>query len=171
MCHSHCPKKHKCCRQRTSDSNFLEKKSFSQRLKERVKKGLPNEERKRINQLNLVMARTTGKATTEFLEYHLGLAKSLNNLYRTGWNARVIKEQNDTLYSLLSDKNIGVKRGEGKVSIETLLERGEYTSQINGKTTVYKIDSDVADAYKGVRILLDEYYFLKDNQCSDTFSK
>lgn len=196
------------------DSNFLEKKSFSQRLKERVKKGLPNEERKRINQLNLVMARTTGKATTEFLEYakdspalqnflrkirydydtklitqgersvkkavlkdgeesqwsfgefvgrqfgkyHLGLAKSLNTLYRTGWNARILKEQNDTLYSLLSDKNIGVKRGEGKVSIETLLERGEYTSQIDGKTTVYKIDSDVADAYKGVRILLDESF-------------
>jgi len=198
------------------ETDFLNRPSFSQRFKERLKKKVPfdTSKRKKQHQLNVLIARTTGKATTEFLEYakdspalqnflrkirydydvglitegersvkkaklndgteskwsfgefvgrqfgkyHYGLNKALNTLYRTGWSARIVTEQNDTLYALLSDKNIGIKRGEGKVSIDTLLERGEYTSKINDVPKVFKIDADVADAYKGVRVLLDESF-------------
>ena len=198
------------------ETDFLNKQSFSQRFKERLKKKIPfdTEKRKRQHQLNWIMARTTGKATTEFLEYakdspalqnflrkirydydvglitvgersvkkatlkdgteskwsfgefvgrkfgqyHYGLNKALNTLYRTGWFARIDKEQNDTLYALLSDKNIGIKKGEGKITIDTLLEKGEYNSRINETPQVFKIDADVADAYKGVRALLDDAF-------------
>jgi len=185
--------------------------SMKQRIKETVRNNIPKLKKKNQHQLNWLMARTTGKATTEFLEdaktspllqnflrkmrhdydvgtfvegersikkaklrngeespwsfgefigrkfgqYHYGLNKALNNLYRTGWQAKIIDKQNDALYALLSDKNIGVKSGQGKRTIDKILsEGGEYRSGAN----LYKIDADIANAYTGIRNLLDDSF-------------
>ena len=185
--------------------------SMKQRIKEVVRDKMPQLKKKNQHRLNVIMARTTGKATTEFLEdaktspllqnflrkmrhdydlglvregertvkkaklkngeesqwsfgefvgrqfgkYHYGLNKALNNLYRTGWKAKIVADQNDTLYALLSDKNIGTKSGQGKRTIDNILSNGgEYRSG----NKIYTVDTDIAQAYTGIRNLLDESF-------------
>ena len=204
------------------DSTPEIKTPFMKRAKELVRNKLPRIRKEKQHALNVFMARTTGKATTEFLEdakkspllqnflrkmrydydakiivegersvktaklkdgsesqwsfgefvgrkfgqYHQGLNKSLNNLYRTGWRSRIVERQNDALYALLSNKNVGTKSGQGKKTIDKILKEGggqfqgrklnpgEFQSQ--GK--IYKIDEDIASAYSGIRNLLDDSF-------------
>lgn len=74
---------------------------------------------------------------------HFKLAKSLNVLYRTGFRAKILKEQNDALKVLLRDKRLSVNK------IDDLI--GKEYKGIN-------IDLDIATAYKGVRQLLDDTF-------------
>ena len=186
---------------------------LKKQTKEYLKKNKINQ--KSQHKLNVIMANTTGKATTAFLEdakknpllanflrkmrhdydtglisegerkvkkatlkngeesqwsfgefvgrqfgkYHYGLNKSLNNLYRTGWRAKIVDDQNDSLYALLSNKNIGVKTGEGKITIDNILKSGGIeTKNILGEQKFIKVDTDIAEAYKGIRTLLDDSF-------------
>ena len=87
---------------------------------------------------------TYGEALSRrFGNAHFKLAKALNVLYRTGFRAKIIKEQNDVLRTLLRDKDMSVNKIDNFV--------GE-------KYKGFDIDVDVASAYKGVRTLLDDTY-------------
>ena len=85
-----------------------------------------------------------------FGKYHYGLAKSFNNLYRTGYRNKLLEEQNNSLKFLLRDEQLG----------RTFLEQGdESVNKLIGKS--YKdilIDEDLATAYIGTRKILNDIF-------------
>jgi len=87
---------------------------------------------------------TYGEALSRrFGNAHFKLAKALNVLYRTGFRAKIVKEQNDVLKTLLRDDRMSVNR---------------IDKFIGQKYKGFDIDVDVATAYKGVRTLLDDTF-------------
>ena len=93
--------------------------------------------------------RTYGEAIGEYFgRFHYGLAKSFNNLYKTGFQAKILQEQNDNLLKLLRDENLGRRfevQGTDALSIGK-----EYKGIL--------IDDDIANAYFGVKTILNDIY-------------
>ena len=85
-----------------------------------------------------------------FGKYHYGLAKSFNNLYRTGYRNKLLEEQNNSLKFLLRDEQLG----------RTFLEQGdESVNKLIGKSyNDILIDEDLATAYIGTRKILNDIF-------------
>ena len=92
----------------------------------------------------------------QFGKYHSRLNQGLNKINRTGFWSKLAKDESDTLFTLLSSKRIGIKKGEGKIDIDTLLQKGEYVSPTTNKK--YLVNEDMAFAYKSIRGLLDDSF-------------
>ena len=122
--------------------------NFLRKLRYDYDAGVLKSRKEGVNKVQLAdgteTTQTFGEALSRrFGNAHFRLAKALNVLYRTGFRANIIKEQNDVLKTLLRDKNMSVNK------IDNLVGQ-EYKG--------FNIDIDVASAYKGVRTLLDDTY-------------
>jgi hypothetical protein len=122
--------------------------NFLRKLRYDYDAGVLKSRKEGVNKVKLAdgteATQTYGEALgRRFGNAHFRLAKALNVLYRTGYRANIIKEQNDVLKTLLRDKDMSVNKIDNFV--------GE-------KYKGFDIDVDIASAYKGVRTLLDDTY-------------
>ena len=122
--------------------------NFLRKLRYDYDAGVLKSRKEGVNKVELAdgteTTQTFGEALSRrFGNAHFKLAKALNVLYRTGFRAKIIKEQNDVLKTLLRDKDMSVNKIDNFIG-----------NQYKG----FDIDVDVASAYKGVRTLLDDTY-------------
>ena len=122
--------------------------NFLRKLRYDYDAGVLKSRKEGVNKIQLAdgteSVETYGESLSRrFGNAHFKLAKALNVLYRTGFRAKIIKEQNDVLKTLLRDKKMTVNK------IDNLVGQ-EYKG--------FNIDVDVASSYKGVRTLLDDTY-------------
>ena len=122
--------------------------NFLRKLRYDYDAGVLKSRKEGVNKVELAdgteATQTFGEALSRrFGNAHFKLAKALNVLYRTGFRAKIIKEQNDVLKTLLRDKDMSVNKIDNFIG-----------NQYKG----FDIDVDVASAYKGVRTLLDDTY-------------
>ena len=131
--------------------------NFLRKLRYDYDAGVLKSRKEGVNKVQLAdgteTTQTYGEALSRrFGNAHFRLAKALNVLYRTGFRANIIKEQNDVLKTLLRDKDMSVNKIDNFV--------GE-------KYKGFDIDVDVVSSYKGVRTLLDDTY--KDSSALGLF--
>ena len=85
-----------------------------------------------------------------FGKFHYGLAKAFNNLYLTGFRSKLLEEQNNSLKFLLRDEQIGARfLRKGDTAIKSLIGK-PYKNIL--------IDEDIANAYIGVRQILNDIF-------------
>ena len=112
-----------------------------------------SDSKRTISKVNLNTGGQSGKTYGEaigdyFGKFHFGLAKSFNNLYRTGYRGKLLQEQNDNLLMLLRDENLGKR-----FSVE-----GNKALKVGKEYRGILIDEDMANAYNGVKTILDDIY-------------
>ncbi len=81
-------------------------------------------------------------------KYLYGLAKGLNVLYRVGFRGKIIGEQNDQLFTLLSDKSINLKNIDN-------LKNQNYSNKFGIN---FNINDDIISSYKGVKTQIDDAF-------------
>lgn len=109
-------------------------------------------------------ARTNG-------EYQFGILKAFNVLYRVGWRAKILQNQNDDLAELLRDPTITLKKTGVDDKGEDIFGAFDQAGvQLKGNTkykNFEKLDEDVLTAFIGARQQLDRAFI--DGQASGVF--
>ena len=121
---------------------------------------------------NIITTETFGEDFTRRNgELQFGLLKAFNVLYRVGWRAKILSQQNDELAFLLRDPDITIQKvgvdADGNDIYKPFTSKGK---ELKGNTKYGEIDAldaDVLTAYVGARRQLDKAFI--DGQAAGIF--